>query len=482
MTTPSTQPWRDPLPSSSSPRPRRLSSTPPLPGPSTSESTPKKPALVLLASSPSPTPSLSPLYSPSDESFAPSRPESPASPAFITTLEDVPDPRPSALLAPVRGLRALARVCAGGGAVAYAAARRRRRLDGDPDVDGDLGGSRGRDTAGWRSARPAEEGHTVQVLVGGRVSPALSYGSRPSGEWRPSMEERVSFERSSMDGREWMEERRPSFVEESVEGSVEGYTVDGSEASATPSTSVMSSSPAAIQEGQSGFRWPWSAASSSLEEGERPAPFAAEVAIKGWQVVGGKSWDDSAKVGAYVVYDIEIALRNGTTLSITRRYTEFVRLRDTLRRAYPLTPASATHNPCTAWQESHAQVLSRVPRRTPSSPAALSSHRRPSPRNGAREWRSFAMGSWRAQWATRTAQQRATRLDASKPTWLGTTRANIESTHDIVMMFALFRESDSLPFSKLVMTFRGTGARRGAATDRVHGLASWPPMRLEPEA
>ncbi|KLT42093.1 Phox-like protein [Cutaneotrichosporon oleaginosum] len=335
MTTPSTQPWRDPLPSSSSPRPRRLSSTPPLPGPSTSESTPKKPALVLLASSPSPTPSLSPLYSPSDESFAPSRPESPASPAFITTLEDVPDPRPSALLAPVRGLRALARVCAGGGAVAYAAARRRRRLDGDPDVDGDLGGSRGRDTAGWRSARPAEEGHTVQVLVGGRVSPALSYGSRPSGEWRPSMEERVSFERSSMDGREWMEERRPSFVEESVEGSVEGYTVDGSEASATPSTSVMSSSPAAIQEGQSGFRWPWSAASSSLEEGERPAPFAAEVAIKGWQVVGGKSWDDSAKVGAYVVYDIEIALRNGTTLSITRRYTEFVRLRDTLRRAYP---------------------------------------------------------------------------------------------------------------------------------------------------
>lgn len=29
-------------------------------------------------------------------------------------------------------------------------------------------------------------------------------------------------------------------------------------------------------------------------------PFAKEVAVKGWQVVGGKSWTDGAKLGAYV--------------------------------------------------------------------------------------------------------------------------------------------------------------------------------------
>jgi hypothetical protein len=270
----------------------------PPPGPSASAPDTPKPALVLLASSPSPTPSLSPLPSPSDESYAPSRPDTPTSPAF--THEEVPDPRPSALLAPVRGLRALARVCAGGGAVAYAAARRRRRLDGDPDVDGELGGSRGRDTAGWRSARPAEGGHRVQVLVGGRVSPALSYGSRPSGEWgRPSFEGRSDTE--------WME-RSPSLRASGEGGeSVEGYNVDGSEASASASASAMSSPAVAMSPEQAehgGFRWPWSSAGGVEEpgegEGERPAPFAAEVAIKGWQVVGGKSWDDSAKVGAYV--------------------------------------------------------------------------------------------------------------------------------------------------------------------------------------
>jgi hypothetical protein len=39
------------------------------------------------------------------------------------------------------------------------------------------------------------------------------------------------------------------------------------------------------------------------------------------------------------VYDIEIALRNGTVVSIMRRYTEFVRLRDALRKAYPVSGA-----------------------------------------------------------------------------------------------------------------------------------------------
>jgi hypothetical protein len=29
-------------------------------------------------------------------------------------------------------------------------------------------------------------------------------------------------------------------------------------------------------------------------------PFAADVAVKGWQVVGGKSWTGGGKVGAYV--------------------------------------------------------------------------------------------------------------------------------------------------------------------------------------
>ncbi len=292
--------------SAPSPAPPSGMSSPPRgilpPGPSASSApdATSKPALVLLASSPSPTPSLSPLPSPSAARAPPSRPDTPTSPAF--PHEEVPDPRPSALLAPVRGLRALARVCAGGGAVAYAAARRRRRLDGDPDVDGELGGSRGRDTPGWRSARPAEEGHRVQVLVGGRVSPALSYGSRPSGEWgRPSFEGRSDAE--------WMERSplpSPSLRAGGEGGeSVEGYTVDGSEASASASASVMSSPAVAMspeQAGHGGFRWPWSSAGGVEEqgEGERPAPFAAEVAIKGWQVVGGKSWDDSAKVGAYV--------------------------------------------------------------------------------------------------------------------------------------------------------------------------------------
>lgn len=126
--------------------------------------------------------------------------------------------------------------------------------------------------------------------------------------------------------------------------------------------SAPSASPGSVVSPPAGsrFRWPWAGPSESSEGGGgRAQPFAAEVLIKGWQVVGGKSFDDSAKVGAYVgecvrrrtgegrrgvwtrltvVYDIEITLRNGSHVSILRRYTEFVRLRDALRKAYPVSP------------------------------------------------------------------------------------------------------------------------------------------------
>lgn len=64
------------------------------------------------------------------------------------------------------------------------------------------------------------------------------------------------------------------------------------------------------------------------------APFAREVAIKGWKIVGGESWTDVAKLGAYVVYDIDIKLKDGGKLNILRRYTDFVRLRKALRIKY----------------------------------------------------------------------------------------------------------------------------------------------------
>ncbi|BEJ02588.1 hypothetical protein CcaverHIS631_0703830 [Cutaneotrichosporon cavernicola] len=129
------------------------------------------------------------------------------------------------------------------------------------------------------------------MLVGGRVSPALS--GRISGEWgeRPSVDESIVSE---------------------------GYSLER-EASPAPDGSFDWPSGEAIEHGHG--------------HGHRPAPFAAEVVIKGWQVVGGKSWDDSAKVGAYVVYEIEIALRSGTTVLIMRRYTEFH-----LRRTIPPLP------------------------------------------------------------------------------------------------------------------------------------------------
>lgn len=106
-------------------------------------------------------------------------------------------------------------------------------------------------------------------------------------------------------------------------------------------------------------------------------PFAREVTIKGWKIVGGESWTDVAKLGAYVggykipaapsrvssaeamavVYDIDIKLKDvsldsmlrqwgmrgqllnfvalqGGKLNILRRYTDFVKLRKALRIKY----------------------------------------------------------------------------------------------------------------------------------------------------
>ncbi|WWC60490.1 uncharacterized protein I303_103063 [Kwoniella dejecticola CBS 10117] len=65
--------------------------------------------------------------------------------------------------------------------------------------------------------------------------------------------------------------------------------------------------------------------------------FAKQVVIKGWKVVGGRDWKDLAvaRLGAYVVYDITITLRNGGTIEILRRYTDFVNLRNALKAKYP---------------------------------------------------------------------------------------------------------------------------------------------------
>ncbi|WVQ97060.1 hypothetical protein IAU59_004170 [Kwoniella sp. CBS 9459] len=63
--------------------------------------------------------------------------------------------------------------------------------------------------------------------------------------------------------------------------------------------------------------------------------FARQVVIRGWKVVGGSSWTDGGKMGAYVVYDIDIGLRNGGNLNILRRYNDFVRLRSDLLSRYP---------------------------------------------------------------------------------------------------------------------------------------------------
>ncbi|RSH92668.1 PX domain-containing protein ypt35 [Saitozyma podzolica] len=72
----------------------------------------------------------------------------------------------------------------------------------------------------------------------------------------------------------------------------------------------------------------------SSEDGGAGA-FAREVVITGHKVVGGKTWTDKARMGAYVVYEIEITTRSGGTINLLRRYTDFVRLRNALKSTYP---------------------------------------------------------------------------------------------------------------------------------------------------
>lgn len=64
-------------------------------------------------------------------------------------------------------------------------------------------------------------------------------------------------------------------------------------------------------------------------------PFASDVEIRGWRIVGGKRWTDQARVGAYVVFEIIITLRVGGTMTLLRRYTDFVLLHNALLRVYP---------------------------------------------------------------------------------------------------------------------------------------------------
>jgi hypothetical protein len=46
------------------------------------------------------------------------------------------------------------------------------------------------------------------------------------------------------------------------------------------------------------------------EDHPLPPPFARDVKIDGWKMVGGKTWTDKAKLGSYVVYEIDIALQS----------------------------------------------------------------------------------------------------------------------------------------------------------------------------
>lgn len=75
--------------------------------------------------------------------------------------------------------------------------------------------------------------------------------------------------------------------------------------SSTPTSPASTAAGAGAGAGPGGgFKWPWTTTPGHVQLAvgvERPnRPFTAEVAIKGWQVVGGRSFDDSAKVGAYV--------------------------------------------------------------------------------------------------------------------------------------------------------------------------------------
>ncbi|KAL1410903.1 hypothetical protein Q8F55_001846 [Vanrija albida] len=83
------------------------------------------------------------------------------------------------------------------------------------------------------------------------------------------------------------------------------------------------------------LRRPPSPSGITVSVGSGAAPFAQEVAIRGWQVVGGRDFPPGARLGAYVVYEIVVALRTGGEVTILRRYTEFCRLRASLCRAFP---------------------------------------------------------------------------------------------------------------------------------------------------
>lgn len=48
--------------------------------------------------------------------------------------------------------------------------------------------------------------------------------------------------------------------------------------------------------------------SSAIGQEDVILPFAKDVRIDGWKVIGGKTWSDKAKLGSYVVYDIHISL------------------------------------------------------------------------------------------------------------------------------------------------------------------------------
>ncbi|WWC68459.1 uncharacterized protein I206_102387 [Kwoniella pini CBS 10737] len=71
------------------------------------------------------------------------------------------------------------------------------------------------------------------------------------------------------------------------------------------------------------------------EINEQEIIFAKQVIIKGWKIIGGDDWKDVAKLGSYVVYDINIFLINGGTIEILKRYTDFVNLRNSLKIKYP---------------------------------------------------------------------------------------------------------------------------------------------------
>lgn len=86
---------------------------------------------------------------------------------------------------------------------------------------------------------------------------------------------------------------------------------------------------------------PWSAPVSGRNSLDIPRPpielrrsseetrgtYAKEVVVKGWKVVGGSKWTDIGRVGAYVVYDVEISVRDVSLFGWTRRITAHTRPR-----------------------------------------------------------------------------------------------------------------------------------------------------------